>query len=60
MITQDPENRAQVISKTMDMIGRMAPAADKNLVMSFAPVILGAAPDRILFLFSPVYQYLAL
>jgi glutamate dehydrogenase len=53
MITQDPKTRAQVISRIIDLIGRTAPAEDRNLVFSFAPVILAEAPDRILFLLPP-------
>jgi glutamate dehydrogenase len=53
MITQDPETRAQVTSRIIDLVGRMAPADDRNLVLSFAPVILAEAPDRILFLLPP-------
>ncbi len=53
MITQDPENRAQVISKIIDLINRTAPEKDRNLVLSFAPVILEEAPDRILFMLPP-------
>ncbi len=53
MITQDPATRAQVISKILEIITQTAPAEDKKLVLSFAPVILAEAPDRILFLLPP-------
>jgi glutamate dehydrogenase len=53
MITQHPENRAKVISRIIDLIGRTAPAKDRDLVLSFAPVILDEAPDRILFMLPP-------
>jgi glutamate dehydrogenase len=53
MITQDPENRAQVISRIINLIDRTAPEKDKSLILSFAPVILEEAPDRILFLLPP-------
>jgi glutamate dehydrogenase len=53
MITQDPETRAQIISRTIEIVGQMAPAEEKKLVLSFAPVILAEAPDRVLFLLPP-------
>jgi glutamate dehydrogenase len=53
MITQDPETRAQIISRTIEIVGQMAPAEEKKLILSFAPVILAEAPDRVLFLLPP-------
>ena len=52
-MTRDPESKAQVISQIMDIIGRRAPAEDRDLILSFAPVIISSAADRIFFLFPP-------
>jgi glutamate dehydrogenase len=53
MITQDPQKRAQISSLVVEILAKTAPAEDKNLVLSFAPVILAEAPDRILFMLPP-------
>jgi glutamate dehydrogenase len=53
MITQDPGKRAQVISRIVDILGRKAAPEDKSLILSFAPVILAEASERILFLLQP-------
>lgn len=53
MITQDPVARAKIISRIIEIVSQTAPAQDKKLVLSFAPVILAEAPDRILFLLPP-------
>jgi len=53
MITKDPATRAQVTSRIIEIIAKTAPAEDKNLVLSFAPVILSEAPDRILSILPP-------
>ena len=53
MITQDPATRAQVSSRIMEIVAETAPAEDRKLILSFAPVILSEAPDRILFLLPP-------
>jgi glutamate dehydrogenase len=53
MITQDPVKRAQVTSRIIELVDQMAPPEDKDLVLSFAPVIIEEAPDRILFLLPP-------
>jgi glutamate dehydrogenase len=53
MITQDPDKRAQVISQIVQILHQKAVLEDRSLILSFAPVILAEAPDRILFLLSP-------
>ena len=53
MITQDSMRRAQVVPQIISLLERKAPAEDKDLILSFAPVILSEAPDRILFLLQP-------
>jgi glutamate dehydrogenase len=53
MITQDPQKRAQISSEVIEILAANAPETDKNLVLSFAPVILAEAPDRILFMLRP-------
>jgi glutamate dehydrogenase len=53
MITEDPEKRAQVGARIIEILKQTAAAEDRNLVLSFAPVILAEAPDRILFLLQP-------
>jgi glutamate dehydrogenase len=53
MITQDPVKRAQVTARIIELVDQMAPPEDKHLVLSFAPVIVEEAPDRILFLLPP-------
>jgi hypothetical protein len=53
MITQDPEKRAQISSQVIDILARKAPAEDRSMVLSFAPVILAESPDRILFTLPP-------
>jgi glutamate dehydrogenase len=50
MITQDPGKRVQVISEIIEILSRKAAPEDKSLILSFAPVILAEASDRILFL----------
>jgi glutamate dehydrogenase len=53
MITEDPEKRAQVAARIIEILQKTAAEEDKNLVMSFAPVILAEAPDRIMFMLEP-------
>jgi glutamate dehydrogenase len=53
MITQDPEKRAQISSQITEILSRKAPPEDRDLVLSFAPVILSVTSDRILFLLQP-------
>jgi len=53
MITQDPEKRTRISSQIIDILAEKAPPEDKNLVRSFAPVILAEASDRNLFLLQP-------
>jgi len=53
MITQDPQKKAQIVTQIMEILAKKAPPEDKNLVLSFAPVILAEAPDHIMFLLSP-------
>jgi glutamate dehydrogenase len=53
MITQDPGRRTQIITQVIQILKRNAAAEDMSLLMSFAPVILAEAPDRILFLLQP-------
>jgi glutamate dehydrogenase len=53
MITRDPIKRAQVTSRIIELVGQMAPAKDKDLVLSFAPVTIEEASDRILFMLQP-------
>ena len=53
MITQDPQKKLQIVSQIMEILARTAPAEDKDLVLSFAPVILAEASDRIMFMLPP-------
>jgi glutamate dehydrogenase len=53
MITQDSDKRAQISSQVIDILTGRAPAEDRSLVLSFAPVILAESPDRILFTLPP-------
>ncbi len=53
MITQDPIRRNQVVSQVIEILSRKASAEDRNLLLSFAPVILAEASDRILFILTP-------
>jgi glutamate dehydrogenase len=53
MITEDPEKRAQITSRVIEILERKASAEDRPLVSSFAPVILAEASDSILFKLSP-------
>ena len=53
MITQDPQKKLQIASQIMEILARTAPAEDKDLVLSFAPVILAEASDRIMFMLPP-------
>jgi len=53
MITKDPVKRAGVVSQVIEILNRISAPEDKNLVLSIAPVILGQASDRIMFLLDP-------
>ncbi|MDM7998232.1 MAG: NAD-glutamate dehydrogenase [Acidobacteriota bacterium] len=53
MITEDPKKRAQITAHVIDILARKVSPEDKNLIASFAPVILSEASDRILFLLPP-------
>jgi glutamate dehydrogenase len=53
MFTQDPDKRAHILSQVIEILHQKAAYEDKNLILSFAPVILAEAPDRILFLLPP-------
>jgi glutamate dehydrogenase len=53
MITEYPEKRAQVGARIIEILRQTAAKEDKDLVLSFAPVILAEAPDRIMFLLQP-------
>jgi glutamate dehydrogenase len=53
MITQDTEKRVRISSQIIDILVEKAPPDDKNLVRSFAPVILAEASDRNLFMLQP-------
>ena len=53
MITQDPQKKLQIVSQIMEILARTAPTEDKDLVLSFAPVILAEASDRIMFMLPP-------
>jgi glutamate dehydrogenase len=53
MIIGDPVKRAQIVAQVMQILENKATAEDRNLLFSFAPVILAESPDRILFLLPP-------
>ncbi len=50
MITANPSKRAQVIAQVMNVLEGRSSAEDRQLLLSFAQVILAEAPDRILFM----------
>ncbi len=47
MITSDMERRAQRLSQLTDALVRLAPAEDRDLVLSLVPVVFSDMPDRI-------------
>ncbi|HYK88454.1 MAG TPA: NAD-glutamate dehydrogenase domain-containing protein, partial [Acidobacteriota bacterium] len=47
MITSDQAKKDQVLSQVKENLSRRASAADKDLVLAFAPVILAETPDTI-------------
>ena len=53
MITEDPEKRAQITARVIQILASKASPEDERLVASFAPVILEEASDRILFMLPP-------
>jgi glutamate dehydrogenase len=53
MITNDPDRRTRIISQVIEILRLKTDADNKPLLLSFAPVILAEAPDRILFLLQP-------
>jgi glutamate dehydrogenase len=53
MNTQDSGKRAHVVSQIIEIIKRNASPEDKNLLLSFAQIILSEASDHILFLLPP-------
>jgi glutamate dehydrogenase len=53
MITENPEKRAEVVSRVFEILHQIVPEEDKGLVLSFAPIILAEASDRIMFLLEP-------
>ncbi len=53
MITSDPVRKAEVLSQALQILSRKAEAADKDLILAFAPVILGETPDPIALRLKP-------
>ena len=47
MITSDQKARAATLSKVLEILGAKAASEDRNLVLSFAPVMYAEMPDRI-------------
>jgi glutamate dehydrogenase len=45
MITADPQRRAAVLNEVLDILRREAPADDRDLLCSFAPIIFAEMPD---------------
>src|SRR5512144_940009 len=53
MITSDPARRAAILAEVLQLLERQAAAADRELLLAFAPVIYMETPDRVVFGLSP-------
>lgn len=53
MITSNTAKKAQVLAQVIEILNRRASAADRDLVLALAPVILAETPDRIAFTLQP-------
>ena len=53
MITFDTKKKAQALSQVIEILKRKASAADKELSLAFAPVIVAETPDRIMLTLHP-------
>ncbi len=53
MITSDPVKKEQVLSQILEILNREVPAADRDLVLAFAPVIMAETPDPIALRLNP-------
>lgn len=51
MITRDPQRRERIIAGVLGQLQQRAVPEDRELIASFARVLLAETPDRILFLF---------
>jgi len=49
MITADPQRRASRIEEILDVLRREADPKDRDLLLSFARVVVSETPDRVLF-----------
>ena len=47
MITSDPHKRAARLAALLDVLGQRADAADRELLVAFAPVVFAETPDRL-------------
>ena len=53
MPTHDSSKQTQVISEVLEILDQKTASVDKELLLSFAPIILAEIPDRILFKLQP-------
>jgi glutamate dehydrogenase len=53
MITADPSGRALKLAQVLEILGTTAPPEDRDLLLSFAPVVFADTPDRVALAFSP-------
>ena len=53
MITADPQRRVSILSRITDIIAREAAPGDRDLLLSFAPVVYGAMPDSLALRLTP-------
>ena len=47
MLTTEPQQRGARLDEVMDVLRRLAPPEDRDLVLSLAPVVLHEMPDRL-------------
>jgi glutamate dehydrogenase len=47
MITSDPHQKDARLAELLDILGKRAEPADRDLLLAFAPVVLAETPDRI-------------
>ena len=49
MITAEPQRRAERIEEVLRLLDQAAAVEDRELLLQFAPIVLGETPDRLIF-----------
>src|SRR5262245_52074754 len=54
MVTSDPQQRAARLTELQQVLAAEAPPEDRELLLSFAPLVFAELPDRLALELSPV------